>query len=35
MAEQIFFEQGEIKITSARAIFGNHTYVTTVVVLSG
>ena len=27
MPEQIFFEQGEIKITSARAVFGDHTYV--------
>jgi hypothetical protein len=27
MAEQNFFEQGEIKITSARAIFGGSTYV--------
>jgi hypothetical protein len=27
MVEQIFFEQGKIKITSARAIFGDHTYV--------
>jgi hypothetical protein len=25
MTEQIFFEEGEIKITSARAIFGDHT----------
>ncbi len=27
MTEQFFFEQGEIKITSARAVFGNQTYV--------
>ena len=27
MTEQIFFEQDKIKITSARAIFGDHTYV--------
>jgi hypothetical protein len=27
MTEQIFFEQGEIKITSARAVFGDQTYV--------
>jgi hypothetical protein len=27
MAEQIFFEQGKIKITSTRAIFDDHTYV--------
>ena len=27
MAEQIFFEHGEIKITSVRAVFGDQTYV--------
>jgi len=27
MTERIFFEQDEIKITSARAIFGEHTHV--------
>jgi hypothetical protein len=27
MTEHIFFEQDKIKITSARAIFGDHTYV--------